>query len=128
MNVRGIAAEDDDAVGEDHGLFNVVRDNENRARGDFVAEPEFEEFAAQRFGGQDVERGEWLVHEEDFGFDDQRAGYADALFHAAREFFRIGALETIEAYGVDDAQGAFVALDGKHAAGSEWRFDIFENR
>ena len=127
VDVRRVAAEHDDAIGEDDGFFDVVRDDENRARRNFVAEPELEQFAAQRFGGEHVERGERLVHEEHFGLNDECAGDADALFHAAREFFRIGALESVEADGVDDAQRALVALDRRHAARFERRFDIFEN-
>ena len=127
MDVGGIAAEDDDAVGENDGLFDIVSDDEDGARGNFVIEPEFEKFAAERFGGEHVERGEWLVHEENFGLDDESAGDADALLHAAGEFLGISGLETIEADGVDDAESAFVALDGSHAARFERGFDVFEN-
>src|ERR1700730_10142912 len=64
VNVRGIAAEDDDAVGEDHGFFNVVGDDEDGARRNLVPDPKLEQFAAQRFGGEHVEGGEGLVHEQ----------------------------------------------------------------
>ena len=127
MNVRGVSAEHDDAVGEDNGFLDVVRDDEDRAGRNFVADPEFEQFAAQRFGGEHVERGEWLVHEEHFGLDDEGASDADALLHAAGEFFRVGALESIKADGVDNAQGTFMALDRRHSARLERRFDIFKN-
>src|SRR5260370_18703789 len=46
VDVRGIAAENDDAVGEDDGLFDIMSNDENRARGNFVIEPELEELAA----------------------------------------------------------------------------------
>ncbi len=128
VDVRGIAAENDDAVREDDGFFDVVSNDENGARRNFVLEPEFEKFAPQRFRGEDVERRERFVHEENFRLDHQRAGDTDALLHAARKFLRVGGLETVEAYGVNDAQSAFVALDGGHAASFEGSLDIFDDR
>ena len=127
VDVGGVAAEDDDAVGEDDGFFDIVRDDENGARGNFVLEPEFEKFAAQRFGSEHIERGKRLVHEEHFGLDDESAGDADTLFHAAGEFLGIRGFKTIEADGVNNAQRALVALDGDHAARFERSFDVFEN-
>ncbi len=128
MDVRGIAPEHDDAVGEDDGFFDVVSDDENRACGNFVIEPKLEEFTAKCFRGEDVKRGEWLVHEENFGLDDESAGNADALLHAAGKFLGVGGLETVEADRVDDAQRAFVALSGRHAAGFEGSLDVFDDR
>lgn len=127
MDVGGIAAKDDDAVGENDGLLDVVSDDENGARGNFVLEPEFEEFAAERFGGEHIERGKWFVHEENFGLDNESTGDADALLHAAGELLGVSGLKTIEADGVDDAEGPFVALDGRHAARFERGFNVFEN-
>ena len=127
VNVRGVAAEDNDAVGEDHGFFNVVRDDENRAGGDFVAEPELEQFAAQSLRGEDIEGRERLVHEKHFGLDDERACDTDALLHAAGKFLGVRGFETVESDGVDDAQRALVALDRRHATGFERSFDVFEN-
>ena len=53
-------------------------------------EPEIEEVAAQRLGGQHVERRERLVEQQDIRVDDEGAGEADALPHAAGELLRIG--------------------------------------
>ncbi len=105
-DVAGIAAEDDDAVGEQDGFFDVVGDDEDGLGGDGLLLPELEQFAAQVFGGEHVERGEGLVHEEDFRLDDQGAGEADALPHAAGEFFGVGGLEAVEADGVEDLEAA----------------------
>src|ERR1700682_1146779 len=127
VNVRGVAAEYDDAVGEDDGFFNIVSHDENRARGNFVTEPELEELAAKCLRGEDVQRGERLVHEKHFGFDDECAGDTDTLLHAAGEFLGIGDLKTVEADGVNDAQGALAAVDGRHAASLERGFDVFKN-
>src|SRR6202158_6589436 len=85
VNVRGVAAEYDDAVGEDDGFFNIVSNDENRARGNFVTEPELEELAAKCLRGEDVQRGERLGPEKHFWFDDEWAGGPDAPPPAARE-------------------------------------------
>jgi len=127
VNVGGVAAEDDDTIGQDDGFFDIVCDDENGARGNFVIEPQLEKFAAQRFRGEHVERRERLIHKKHFRLDDESAGDADALLHTAGEFLGIGGLKTIETYGVNDAESAFVALDGNHAARFERGFDIFEN-
>src|ERR1700676_917272 len=42
VNVGGVAAQHDDAIGEDDGFFDVVRNDENRACGNFVAEPKLQ--------------------------------------------------------------------------------------
>jgi len=56
-----------------------------------------------------------------------RRGNTDTLFHAAGEFLGVGGFKTIEADGVNDAEGALVAFDGRRAARFERGFDIFEN-
>jgi len=127
VDVGGMTAKDDDTVREDDGFLDVVSDDENGASGDFVAEPKFEEFPAEGFGSENVERGEGFVHEKDFWFDDESARDADALLHATRKFLGIGGFKAVEAYGVNDAEGAFVPLDGRHAASFERSFDIFED-
>ena len=44
--------------------------------------------------GDLVERGEWLVHQQQLRLGDQRAGDRDAHLHAAGQFARIGAART----------------------------------
>src|SRR6266481_1569305 len=127
VNVSGVAAEDDDAVGENDGFFNIVGDDENGAGGDFVFEPELEQLAAERFAGEHVERGEGLVHEQDFGLDDESARDANALLHAAGKLFGVGGFKTVESDSVNDAKRALVALDGRHAASLERGFDVFDD-
>src|SRR6266849_6586718 len=127
VDVRGIAAKNDNAVSEHHCFFDIVSHDENRARGNFVAEPKFEEFAAECFRSEHVKRGKWFVHEEHFGLDDEGSRYANALLHAARKFLRVRGFKTIQANSVNDTQGALAAFDGRSAAGLERSFDIFEN-
>ncbi len=122
-----IAAQHDDAIGQQYSFFDVVGDDEDGLGGDGLLLPELEQFAAQVFGGEDVERGEGLIHEEDFGLDNQGAGEADALAHPAGEFLGVGGLEAIEADGVQDFQAALAALCRRHAASLERSFDVFED-
>ena len=93
-----MAAQNDDAVGQQNGFLNIVGDEENAAGGNFLAEPQLQQLAAQVLGGENVERGKRLIHEKDFGFHGQRARETHALFHAAGEFFGIGILETMQSH------------------------------
>ena len=103
-----------------------MRDDENGAGRHFLAEPELEQFIAQVFRGEHVERRERLIHEQDFGLDHQGAREADALFHASGKLFRVSALEAIQANGIENAQCAFVTLHGGHSASFERSFDVVE--
>jgi hypothetical protein len=111
-DVAGIAAQHDDAVGQQHGFFNVVGDDEDGLGGHGLVGPQLQQFAAQVLGGQHVERGERLVHEEDFGLDHQGAGKAHALPHAAGELLGIGGFKAVEADRVEHLHAAFAALSG----------------
>ena len=42
MNVGGIAAKDNDAIGEKYGFFDIVSNDKNGARGNLFAEPKFQ--------------------------------------------------------------------------------------
>ena len=119
-----VGRQDEDAVGEQDGFFDVVGDDEHRACGEVVARPEGEELGAEVLGGEDVERGERFVHEQRVGFDDERACEADALAHAAGELFGVGGFETVEADEVDGAFGAVAALGGRDVAGFETELDV----
>jgi hypothetical protein len=109
-DVAWVAAQDDDAVGQQDGFFNVVGDDEDGLGGHGLVGPQLQQFAAQVLGGQHVERAEWLVHEQHFGFDDQGAGKADALLHAAGELLGIGCFEAVQADRVEHLHAAFAAL------------------
>ena len=126
-DVAGIAAEDDDAIGEQDGFFNIVGDEEDGPGGHGLVGPELEELGAEVFGGEDVEGGKGLVHEEDFGLDDEGAGEADALAHAAGKLFGEGGLKAVEADGVEHFEAAFATDVGGNSAGLEGGFDVFED-
>src|SRR6185437_14392770 len=105
-NMAGIASEDDDAVGQQNSLFDVVGDDEDRFGRDRLLLPKLQQLAAQIFGGQNIERGEWLVHEEDLRLHNQRSREADALAHASGQLLRVGGLEAIEADSIEYLQAA----------------------
>ena len=74
-------------------------------KGSFWLDPEIEEIGPQGLGGQDVQRGEGLVHEERDRICHDRARKAHALAHAARELARIGDLKPIEPDQIDGSLG-----------------------
>ena len=127
-HVAGIAAQHDDAIGQQDGFFDIVRDEKDGSRGDGLLLPQLQQFAAQVLRGQHIERGEGLVHEEDFRLDDEGAGESDPLPHAAGELLGIGGLEAVQTDGVEDLEALLAALLRAHAARLQRRFDIFEHR
>ena len=90
--------------------------------------PEIEKIGAQRLGGQHVEGGERLVHQEKLGIDDERARKADALAHAARQLLRVGGFEAVEADQIDRRKRAAVRLALGHGHGAQAKLDVFEHR
>ena len=86
---------EDDAIGEAHGLADVVRDEDDRlARG----APDALDLALQDLARLRVERGERLVHQQHGGIGRQRARDGAALAHAARELVRVAVLEAPEVH------------------------------
>ena len=126
-NAPRIAAQHDDAVGQQHRLLDIVGHDEDGGGRHLLVEPQLQQLGAQVFRGEDIERRERLVHEEHFRLDHQRARKADALLHSAREFLGIRGFEAVETDGVDHLQGALVALDGAHGSRDQRRFDVFQN-
>ncbi len=92
-----VGPEHEDAVRQDHRLFDVVRHDQHRLRREVVVVPEPQQLGPQVLRGEHVEGGEGLVHEQRVGFDDQRAGEADPLAHPARELLGVGRLEAVQA-------------------------------
>ena len=127
-DMAGIAPQHDDAVGQQHGFFNVVCDEEDGLGGHGLLRPQLQQFAAQVLGGQHVERGKRLVHEENFRLDHQGAGKTHALPHAAGELLGIGRFKTVQADHVEHLHAAFAALRGCHAARLQRRLNVLKYR
>ncbi len=104
-----------------------MRDEEDALGRDALAEPEIHEVAAQRLGGQHVERRERLVEQQHVGIDDEGAGEADALPHAAGQLLGIGRFEPVEADEIDRLEGAVAPLAARHALRLEAELDIAEH-
>ena len=79
------AVDDEDPVGEDQRLLDVVRDEEDRLR---LLAPELEQHVVQAAPGEVVERAERLVHQPHVGAGGEHGRERDALAHAARELAR----------------------------------------
>ena len=126
-DAAGIAAEDQDTIGDFDRLLNVVRNNDHPFGRHAVGVPQIEEIAAQSFGGQDVERGERLVEQQDIWVDDERAGKADALTHATGQLLRIRILEAVEPDQIDRTDRPPPPLGPGNSEGLQPELDIAEH-
>src|SRR6516162_7822024 len=77
---------DRDYRGQAKRFFDVVGDEHDRLSGRLMDMPEF---GLQRVTGDRVDRGERLVHQQQFGICRQRACDTDALLLAARKLVRV---------------------------------------
>jgi len=125
-DVAGISAEDDDAVGKQDGFLNIVGDQKDGLGGHGFVSPELQQFTAEVLCGEHVEGAEGLVHEEDFRFDDEGTGKADALLHSAGELFGVSGFEAVQADRVEHLQAALAAGVGGNTAGLQRGFDVFK--
>ena len=124
----GIATEHEDAVAHQHGLLDVMGDHQHRFDGQLALAPEVDQVGPECLGGQHVERGERLVHQQEVGVDDQRPGQADALAHAARKLLRIRALVAAEPDQVDRRLGPLGPLDLADALRLEPELNVLVHR
>jgi hypothetical protein len=108
--MAGVGTQHHNAVGHTHGLVNIMRHHQHRARWHRLLAPQAQEFLAQVGRRQHVQRAEGLVHEQQLRLDDQRTRKANTLAHSAGEFFGVGILEAIQTDQVDRRQGAPEAL------------------
>jgi hypothetical protein len=75
-----------------------------------------------------VERGEGLVHQQELGLGDERAGDRDAHLHAARQFARIGLGEIGEADGAQHVHDARACRGLGDAVEPQRQVDIVVDR
>ena len=127
-NLGWIAAQHQDAVGQQHGLLDVVSHQKNAANRHLLLQPQFHQFAAQVFGGQHVQRRERLIHEKNLRFHRECARETDALFHAARKLLGIGVLKALQADRTQRAERAAMTVGMLHRARQQRRFHVFEHR
>ena len=123
-----IGREQKDAVAHQHRFLDIVRHQDHAFDRQLAFAPELEEIGAQRLRRQDVERRERLVHEQDIGMDDERAGKADALTHAAGQFTRIGRFVAVQADQIDSRQGTLADFRLGQAERFEAELHVFQHR
>ena len=126
-NAGRISAQHHDAIGEHHGLFNVVSHDENGAGRHLLVQPELKQFTAQVFGGQNVESRKRFVHEQHFRLDHQSTGKAYALLHAAGKLFGVRRFEAVQTDRIEGAQGSLASLNGGHSLRFQRSFDVLQN-
>ena len=104
---------DPDAVGDRQRFFLVVGHEERR-------DPDLElnpaDLVAQLGAHLGVERGEWLVEQQQAGLDAQRPGEGHPLLLTTRELVRIPLGERGEAHEFEEFTGALVPLGGGYPA------------
>jgi hypothetical protein len=126
-DVTGVGPEDQNPVGEQDGLLDVVGDGENGAGRDGPGEPQVEKLSPEALRREDVEGREGLVHEEDVGLDRESARNAHALPHPAGQLARIGGFEAVEADEVDQPERLVAAHLGRHALRLEPELDVAQD-
>ena len=119
-----VRAQHHHSVGHLHGFLDVMRDHKHRLDAALFARPQLEHFLTQVFGGQHVQGGERLIHEQRVRPQHQGACNAHALPHAARQFLRIRRFEAVQADHVDGIQSQFGAFRTWYAARLQTEFHI----
>ena len=114
-----------DAVGQEHGLGDRVRDQHDRRVGGAGDALELHVHLVARHR---VERPERLVHQQDLGVVAQRARDRDALAHAARELARQRLLEALQADELAELVRTPAALLLVHLAQQQRQPDVVLDR
>ncbi len=123
-----IGREQQDAVAHQHRFLDIVGHQNDALDRQLAVAPQLEEIGAQRLRREHVERRERLVHQQDIRMNDQRAGKADALAHAAGELARIGGFVAVEADEIDRRQRALADFHFGKAERLEAELDVFQHR
>ena len=97
----GIGREQQHPVAHQDRFLDIVGDQDDALDRQFAVAPQLDQVGAQIFRGQNVERAERLVHQQNIGMHHHGAGEADALAHAAGQFARIGAFITVKPDQID---------------------------
>src|ERR1035441_8466009 len=92
----GVSSQDENAIRQHHGFFDIVGHQEDAASRDLLAQPELHQFTAQVLGREHIERGKRLVHEQDFRLRRQGARESHTLLHAAGELLWVRILEAFQ--------------------------------
>ena len=125
LDAAGTRREHRNAVGQKHRLAETVGDeNDGLAR----ARQQHREILAQHHAGLLVERAERLVHQQDVGFQAERARQRRALAHAAGQLSRKMLGEAVEADRFQRTARALVPFGLRHALKLHAEHDVLEHR
>ncbi len=93
-NTSGSGREDDNAVGEEDGFLDAVRDEDHSLP---AGHPERLQLDLEFVLGHCIECGKGLIHQQDLRIVHQRTGDADTLLHAAGKLAWILVLKAVQA-------------------------------
>src|ERR1017187_2645610 len=124
-NPGGISSQDDNAIRQHHRFFDIVGHEEDTASRDLLAQPELHQFTAQVLRREHIERGKWLVHEQDFRLHRQGARESHTLLHAAGELLWVRILEAFQADRIQRVERLPMPFALRHAQRQQRHFDVF---
>src|SRR5215471_6672342 len=127
-DLRRIGRENEDAVAHQHRFFDIVSHQDHPFDGEPAFAPEIEKIRPQSFRGEDVERRERFIHQQNIGVNNESACEADPLAHAARQLAWIGRLVAIQANQVDRGERTLANLRLGKAERLQSELDIFQHR
>src|SRR6516162_6102429 len=126
-DLRRIGRENEDAVAHQYRFFDIVRHQDDPFDGEPAFAPEIEKVRPQSFRGEDVERRERFIHQQNIGVNDESACETDPLAHAARQLAWIGRLVAIQANQVDRGKGTLANLGLGKAERLQSELNIFQH-
>src|SRR6516162_4324933 len=126
-DLRWIGRENEDAVAHQYRFFDIVSHQDDPLDGEPAFAPEIEKVRPQSFRGEDVERRERFIHQQNIGVNNERAREADPLAHAARQLAWIGRLVAIQANQVDRGKRTLANLRLGKAERLQSKLDIFQH-
>jgi hypothetical protein len=122
-----IPPQNDHAVSQQNGLFDVVCDHEDRASRHLLAQPQFKQFTAQVLSGKDVERGKGFAMNRTSGSTTSARAKPTRCFMPPESSLGYAVSNPVESDGIEHLQGALPALNRAHPAGLKRSLDIFEH-
>src|SRR6516165_7200646 len=110
-DTAGGRAHHNNTVGEQNRLVDVMRDK-YYCRLELI--PHLQKKALHEYASLEVERGEWLVHHDEFRTFDQGTGNRHALLHSAGKLMRAMSGEAREVHTLQKVRHAGLAFGPGH--------------